>query len=199
MGGNEQHAVKRELIERVARAVSVPLIASGGVGKLDDLADGLIAGADAVLAASIFHFGQHTIGEADPFLPDAERVAVKESFTRFGAWNVHPEMAREMIAAGARRAVERAKVASGGVWEAASDELGRRGGNGDTALRLPAIPRPATLEVHMQTADMAEVASWLKGAERTGVRTVTIAGDDPLAMFRSFVGVTYITRVAEGR
>jgi D-amino peptidase len=51
----------------------------------------------------------------------------------------------------------------------------------------------------MQTADVAEVASWLKGAERTGVRTVTIAGDDPLAMFRSFVGVTYITRVAEGR
>ncbi len=142
---------------------------------------------------------QHTIGEADPFLPDAERVAVKESFTRLGAWNVHPEMAREMIAAGARRAVERAKVASGGVWETASDELGRRGGNGDTALRLPAIARPATLEVHMQTADMAEVASWLKGAERTGVRTVTIAGDDPLAMFRSFVGVTYITRVAEGR
>ena len=142
---------------------------------------------------------QHTIGEADPFLPDAERVAVKESFTRFGAWNVHPEMAREMIAAGARRAVERAKVASGGVWEAASDELGRRGGNGDTALRLPVITRPATLEVHMQTADMAEVASWLKGAERTGMRTVTIAGDDPLAMFRSFVGVTYITRVAEGR
>jgi D-amino peptidase len=142
---------------------------------------------------------QHTIGEADPFLPDAERVVVKESFTRFGAWNVHPEMAREMIAAGARRAVERARVGSGGVWETASDGLGRRGGNGDTALRLPAIARPATLEVHMQTADMAEVASWVKGAERTGVRTVTIAGDDPLAMFRSFVGVTYITRVAEGR
>jgi D-amino peptidase len=35
--------------------------------------------------------------------------------------------------------------------------------------------------------------------ERTGVRTVTIGGDDPLAVFRSFVGVTYITRVSEGR
>jgi cyclase len=53
-----------ELIRAVATAVSIPVIASGGVGKLDDLADGLIAGADAVLAASIFHFGQHTIGEA---------------------------------------------------------------------------------------------------------------------------------------
>ncbi|HEU4615894.1 MAG TPA: imidazole glycerol phosphate synthase subunit HisF [Kofleriaceae bacterium] len=57
-----------ELIRTVATSVSVPVIASGGVGKLADLADGLLAGADAVLAASIFHFGQHTIGEAKAFL-----------------------------------------------------------------------------------------------------------------------------------
>lgn len=57
-----------DLIKTVALAVSVPVIASGGVGKLADLADGLVAGADAVLAASIFHFGQHTIGEAKAFL-----------------------------------------------------------------------------------------------------------------------------------
>jgi D-amino peptidase len=118
---------------------------------------------------------QQTIAEADPYLPDAERVVVKESFTRFGASNLHPEVARDMIADGARRAVERA------------------------VLRLPAITLPATLEVHTQTADMAEVASWVKGAERTGVRTVSMHGEDPLAMFRSFVALTYITRVAEGR
>jgi len=46
---------------------------------------------------------------------------------------------------------------------------------------------------------MAQVASWVKGVERTGTRTVRIAADDPLAVFRSFVGITYITRVAEGR
>jgi len=41
------------------------VIASGGVGNLDDLADGIQkGGADAVLAASIFHYGQHTVGEA---------------------------------------------------------------------------------------------------------------------------------------
>ena len=57
-----------ELIETVATSVGVPVIASGGVGKLADLADGLLAGADAVLAASIFQFGQHTIGEAKAFL-----------------------------------------------------------------------------------------------------------------------------------
>ena len=53
--------------------------------------------------------------------------------------------------------------------------------------------------VEMQTADMAEVASWVRGAERTGVRTVRADGEDPLAVYRSFVAVTYITRVAEGR
>jgi imidazole glycerol-phosphate synthase subunit HisF len=52
------------LVGAVAGAVTVPVIASGGVGTLDDLAAGLAAGADAVLAASIFHFGEHTIGDA---------------------------------------------------------------------------------------------------------------------------------------
>jgi len=58
------------LLAEVATSVSIPLIASGGVGVLAHLADGLLAGADAVLAASIFHFGQHTIGEAKAYLAD---------------------------------------------------------------------------------------------------------------------------------
>jgi cyclase len=54
-----------QLTRAVSDAVMVPVIASGGVGSLDDLADGVqIGGADAVLAASIFHYGQHTVGEA---------------------------------------------------------------------------------------------------------------------------------------
>jgi cyclase len=57
-----------ELVRAVTSAVTIPVIASGGVGVLDDLADGLLAGADAVLAASIFHFGRHTIGEAKAHL-----------------------------------------------------------------------------------------------------------------------------------
>jgi cyclase len=57
------------LVRTIVDAVTVPVIASGGVGRLDDLADGLlIGGADAVLAASIFHYGEHTIGEARRFL-----------------------------------------------------------------------------------------------------------------------------------
>jgi imidazole glycerol-phosphate synthase subunit HisF len=58
-----------ELTRAIADAVSVPVIASGGVGTLDHLAEGLIeGGADAVLAASIFHYGEHTIAEAKAHL-----------------------------------------------------------------------------------------------------------------------------------
>jgi cyclase len=54
-----------ELTRAVSSACNVPVIASGGVGTLDHLVDGVIeGGADAVLAASIFHFGQHTVREA---------------------------------------------------------------------------------------------------------------------------------------
>jgi imidazole glycerol-phosphate synthase subunit HisF len=52
-----------ELIEAVRREVSVPLIASGGAGKVADFAPAVDAGADAVLAASVFHFGDLTIGQ----------------------------------------------------------------------------------------------------------------------------------------
>ena len=54
-----------ELTRAVSDAVPVPVIASGGVGELQHLVDGIqIGGADAVLAASIFHYGQHTVAEA---------------------------------------------------------------------------------------------------------------------------------------
>ena len=57
------------LTRGVSDAVGIPVIASGGVGGLQDLADGIRIGkADAVLAASIFHYGQHTVQEAKRFM-----------------------------------------------------------------------------------------------------------------------------------
>jgi imidazole glycerol-phosphate synthase subunit HisF len=57
------------LTRAVSDAVSVPIIASGGVGSLRHLAEGITIGrADAVLAASIFHYGQHTIAEAKTYM-----------------------------------------------------------------------------------------------------------------------------------
>lgn len=53
------------LTRAITEAVDIPVIASGGVGRLEHLVDGVLeGGADAVLAASIFHFGEHTVGEA---------------------------------------------------------------------------------------------------------------------------------------
>jgi D-amino peptidase len=119
---------------------------------------------------------QVALAEAAPFAPGAEPVRVKESITRFAAAQLHPEEARERIRAGAEAAVRRAG-----------------------SIPAPGITLPARLDVETQTADMAQVASWVRGVERTGTRCVRIEGDDPLALYRSFVAVTYITRVSEGR
>ena len=60
-----------QLTSRISEAVSVPVIASGGVGDLQHLVDGVLSGgADAVLAASIFHFGEFTIPEAKRYMAD---------------------------------------------------------------------------------------------------------------------------------
>jgi imidazole glycerol-phosphate synthase subunit HisF len=67
------------LTRAVADAVSVPVIASGGVGTLEHLAEGVTAGgANAVLAASIFHFGEYTIGQAKDYMA-ARGIAVRRT------------------------------------------------------------------------------------------------------------------------
>lgn len=61
-----------ELVRAVADVVSVPVVASGGVGTLDHLVEGVIdGGADAVLAASIFHFGEHSVADAKAVMANA--------------------------------------------------------------------------------------------------------------------------------
>ena len=61
-----------ELTRAVADAVTVPVIASGGAGELDHLVEAIERGhADAVLCASIFHYGQHTVAEAKSRMGDA--------------------------------------------------------------------------------------------------------------------------------
>lgn len=60
-----------ELTRHVANAISIPVIASGGVGNLEHLAQGVTEGhADAVLAASIFHFGEYSIAQAKQYMSD---------------------------------------------------------------------------------------------------------------------------------
>ena len=67
-----------ELTRAVSNAVPVPVIASGGVGTLEHLADGIrIGGADAVLAASIFHYGEFTVGQAKALMA-AQGIEVRQ-------------------------------------------------------------------------------------------------------------------------
>jgi imidazole glycerol-phosphate synthase subunit HisF len=57
------------LTRAISEAVAVPVIASGGVGNLEHLAEGILEGkADAVLAASIFHFGEYTVNDAKQYM-----------------------------------------------------------------------------------------------------------------------------------
>ena len=57
-----------ELMKKITSNVNIPVIASGGVGTLDHLVDGINSGASAVLAASIFHYGTYSINEAKEYL-----------------------------------------------------------------------------------------------------------------------------------
>ena len=66
-----------DLMSKISSKVNIPVIASGGVGKLDHLVDGIKLGrASAVLAASIFHYGKHSVKEAKDYL-DSKGIPVR--------------------------------------------------------------------------------------------------------------------------
>lgn len=119
-----------------------------------------------------------TAEETRPFAAGAVNVITKESISRFSAKSLHPTESCRLIRAGAEEAVR--KVAAG-------------------KMPLPQISLPTALDLEMQTADMADVATWAKGVERTGDRSVQIQNENLLEMFKSFVAVSYITRQAGGR
>ena len=119
-----------------------------------------------------------TSAEMASVAPDCLAVVTKESRSRFSAHNLHPHTACALIEEGAASAV---RAVAGG------------------SIAPPSFDEPACLQVELATADMAEVASWVKGVERGGTRTVEIRGASGVEMFRSFVALTYITRQAGGR
>ncbi len=72
-----KRGVDVELTRAVSEAVPIPVIASGGIGKLEDFAEAITQGkADAVLAASVFHFGTYTVGQVKEALKNSG-VAVR--------------------------------------------------------------------------------------------------------------------------
>jgi D-amino peptidase len=118
---------------------------------------------------------RHAVEESRRHMPKAEGVVVKESVSRFAAHSLHPDAACELIRQGAHTAVKL---------------LGK--------LKPPAIKARARLDVSLLTADMAMISALIKGVERTGTRSVAIEGANHLEVYRSFVGLSYLTRsVAE--
>ena len=142
--------------------------------------NGIVAGESALNALVALHHGvpvvlitgdQATADEARPFMPDIETVVVKRSVTRFAAESLHPVRAGELITEGATRALNTAATAA-----------------------PPQITLPATLKLTFLTADMADMAAWIRGVTRIDNRIVTVTDDDPLRLFQTFVAIVALTR-----
>jgi D-amino peptidase len=115
--------------------------------------------------------GDQYVGpEAAPFCPGLDVIEVKRSVSRYAAEHLHPDIARQRIREG--------------VAESLSD----------LAAGPPAIHLPATLEITFLSPDMAEQAAWVRGTERVSSTTVSCTDDDPLALFRTFMTLVFLTR-----
>jgi D-amino peptidase len=112
-----------------------------------------------------------TAAEAAKINPGVRTAVVKTALTRFAADSMHPADACELIR---RKAAE------------AFRDL--------AAAELPTISLPATLAITFRNADLAEMATWIAGIERTGATTVALTDDDPVRLFRTFIHAVLLTR-----
>lgn len=109
--------------------------------------------------------------ETTRFVPGIHVVQTKRSISRFAAENLHPEVARELVRVGAAEALAALRCAD----------------------HAP-ISTPPRLDVTFLTEDMAEMATWISGVERTAPRVVTLQDADTLVLYRRFVAILYLTR-----
>jgi D-amino peptidase len=144
--------------------------------------NGQIVGESALNALVAAHYGvpialvtgdQVTAAEARQLTPAPHTVEVKRSISRYASESLHPSVACAMIEEGARVALTAHLPGS-----------------------APTFPAPTTLELTFLTADMAEMAAWLRGVEIVGgqPRTVRYTSDSPLDIFRTFVTMVMLTR-----
>jgi D-amino peptidase len=112
-----------------------------------------------------------TAHEAAVVSPGIHAAVVKTAVSRFAAESLHPSEARELIRTRAREAMA---------------TLGEAG--------PPAIALPATLEVTFRNADLAEMATWVAGVERTSDTVASMSDDDPVRLYRRFITAVLLTR-----
>ena len=103
--------------------------------------------------------------------PGIQAAVVKKSITRFAADSMHPKQACDLI-------FEKAKASLEAL----------------ATIPAPTIKLPATIEITFHNNDFADMATWLPGTVKTGVKTVTITDADPLALFRRFITTVILTR-----
>jgi D-amino peptidase len=113
------------------------------------------------------------------WLPWAEAVVVKRAVSWQAADSIHPQRARELIEAAARRAVERMT------------------GNSDDRPRPLELEAPLELRIDFAHPGQADVAAVMPGFEREGDRGVRYVATDPITLYRAFVSAARISRVAD--
>jgi D-amino peptidase len=142
--------------------------------------NGEIVGESGINALVAAHYGvpvifvsgdATTAQEAKTIAPDAEKVVVKQSLGRFAAAHMHPSAACELLHAGAVSAVRNL-----------SD------------MRPPQFSLPVTLEITFLVADMADMATWIRGVERSSARSVKVTSEHLLDLYRTFVTIVTLTR-----
>jgi D-amino peptidase len=142
--------------------------------------NGQVVGESGVNALVAAHFrvpvvlvtgDQTACAETVAVVPRVGTAVVKNSISRFAASSLHPEVACDLIRTAATRAIE---------------------GLGDA--QAPDLPAPSTLEVTWRTADMAEMATWIRGIERTSARVTRVTDTDRLRLFRTFITSVLLTR-----
>lgn len=112
-----------------------------------------------------------TAQEAQSIAPNAEKIIVKQSISRFAAANLHPSVACELLQAGATRAVRNLSL-----------------------MQAPQFSLPVELAITFLVADMAEMATWIRGVELVGPRTVKVVQENLLDLYRTFVTIVTLTR-----
>ena len=112
-----------------------------------------------------------TAAEAEAVSPGIRTAVVKTAISRFAADSLHPATARELIH-------EQARAAIAGLADA----------------RPPQIKLPSRLDITFRNADLAEMATWITGVERTGTTEASTTDDDPVRLYRRFINVVLLTR-----
>jgi D-amino peptidase len=145
--------------------------------------DGVVTGEAGINALVAAHYGVPVVlvtgdrcacEEAAALIPGVRAAVVKEHVSRVAAHSMHPAKACALI----RETAQQAVAAAAGA-------------------KAPPL-HSATLEISVRTTDIAEAATWVRGVERTGPRELRFAGEDPLAVYRSFCAAILLTRtVAE--